>query len=45
MKFVRFYSKATSSPLSADERWALWQKDYGIAAVPPTSFGQTLAFT
>jgi hypothetical protein len=43
VKFVRFYGKATSSPLSADERWALWQKDYGLAAVPPTPFGQTLA--
>jgi hypothetical protein len=42
-KFVRFYSKATASPMSADERWVLWQKDYGLAAVPPTPFGQTLA--
>jgi hypothetical protein len=42
-KFVRFYTKATVSPMSADERWVLWQKDYGLAAVPPTPFGQTLA--
>src|SRR5579863_6521222 len=42
-KFVRFYSDATASPLSADERWLLWQRDYGLAAVPPTPFGQTLA--
>jgi hypothetical protein len=42
-KFVRFYSKATASPMSADERWVLWQKDYRLAAVPPTPFGQTLA--
>jgi hypothetical protein len=42
-KFVRFYTKATSSPMSDDERWSLWQKDYGLAAVPPTAFGQTLA--
>jgi hypothetical protein len=42
-KFERFYRKATASPMSADERWALWQKDYGLAAVPPTPFGRTLA--
>jgi hypothetical protein len=42
-KFVRFYREATASPLSADERWVIWQRDYGLAAVPPTPFGQTLA--
>jgi hypothetical protein len=42
-KFVHFYRKASASLLSADERWTLWQKSYGLAAVPPTAFGQTLA--
>jgi len=42
-KFERFYSLATASPISPDERWSLWQKDYGLAAVPPTPFGRTLA--
>lgn len=42
-KFVRFYGSATAITMSAEERWLLWQKDYGLAAVPPTPFGQTLA--
>ena len=42
-KFVHFYREATASSMSADERWVLWQKDYGLAAVPPTPMGQTLA--
>jgi len=42
-KFVSFYREATATPLSADDRWVIWQRDYGLAAVPPTAFGQTLA--
>jgi hypothetical protein len=42
-KFEAFYAKATSSPLDEASRWALWQRDYGIAAVPPGSAGQAIA--
>jgi hypothetical protein len=40
-KFERFYSDAKG--LSEPARWSLWQKEYGIAAVPPTPQGEALA--
>jgi hypothetical protein len=42
-KFVAFYDSATAHPTTSDERWALWTKLDGFAAVPPTPFGQQLA--
>ena len=34
-KFQTFYGEATAKPIDADARFALWQNDYGYAAVPP----------
>lgn len=42
-KFQTFYAEATAAPLVTDARFALWQKDYGIAAVPPGPDGATMA--
>lgn len=42
-KFKTFYADATAKPIDADARWALWQKEYGIAAVPPGPEGQKIA--
>jgi hypothetical protein len=42
-KFQAFYSEATAKPLDADARFALWQKDDGIAAVPPGPDGDAMA--
>lgn len=42
-KFQTFYAEATGKPLDADVRFALWQKDYGIAAVPPGPDGDAMA--
>lgn len=40
-KFEKFYADATG--LDEAARWSLWQKEYGIAAVPPTPQGEALA--
>lgn len=40
-KFVKFYADAKRLDESA--RWALWKREYGIAAVPPTAEGEALA--
>lgn len=42
-RFLSFYHQATSKQLSPSQRWNLWKKTYGIAAVPPTTQGQALA--
>lgn len=42
-RFLAFYDSASSRGVDADERWALWRRLYGFAAVPPTAFGQQLA--
>jgi hypothetical protein len=42
-KFRTFYDEATATPLAPDARFALWQKDYGIAAVPPGPDGTAMA--
>ena len=41
-KFAAFYAEAATVTDEA-ARWALWKKDYGIAAVPPTPEGDALA--
>lgn len=41
-KFEAFYAEATQAK-DEQTRWALWKKDYGIAAVPPTPEGEALA--
>lgn len=40
-KFEKFYSDAKG--LGEAARWSLWQREYGIAAVPPTPQGMALA--
>jgi hypothetical protein len=40
-KFEKFYADAKG--LDEAARWALWKKEYGIAAVPPTPEGDALA--
>ena len=42
-KFEAFYSDATVKQIDADARWALWRKEYGLAAVPPGDEGQKIA--
>jgi len=42
-KFQTFYGEATAKPIDADARFALWQKDYGYAAVPPGPEGDAMA--
>jgi hypothetical protein len=42
-KFETFYADATEAPLSADARFELWQKEDGLAAVPPGPEGDKLA--
>jgi len=42
-KFQTFYGEATAKPIDADARFALWQKDYGYAAVPPGPDGDAMA--
>lgn len=42
-RFIAFYDSASARPTSADQRWALWKRLDGFAAVPPTPFGDSLA--
>lgn len=42
-KFLAFYRAATAKPISADQRFVLWKKDDGFAAVPPTPQGDRIA--
>lgn len=42
-KFEAFYTDAGAAGVRPDQRWDLWVKEYGFAAVPPTPEGQTLA--
>jgi hypothetical protein len=42
-KFEKFYGDAKG--LGEGERWSLWKKEYGMAAVPPTAQGEALART
>ncbi len=42
-KFEAFYKNAAAAGVMPDQRWDMWVKEYGIAAVPPTPEGQTLA--
>jgi hypothetical protein len=42
-KFEKFYADATAKPLSAEARFALWEKEDGLAAVPPGPDGDALA--
>ena len=42
-KFLTFYDSALALQPNADDRFALWKRLYGFAAVPPTPFGDTLA--
>jgi Predicted Zn-dependent protease (DUF2268) len=42
-KFEVFYGQAESSPMDPDARFALWQKEGGLAAVPPGPAGDAMA--
>jgi len=42
-RFMAFYSEAATKPLGEAARWALWKKEYGIAAVPPGPDGDKMA--
>lgn len=42
-KFERFYRDASKPGVTEAQRWELWRKEYGIAAVPPTPEGDALA--
>jgi hypothetical protein len=42
-KFERFYRDASKPGVTEEQRWKLWQREYGIAAVPPTPQGEKLA--
>jgi Predicted Zn-dependent protease (DUF2268) len=42
-KFQTFYAHAARKPLSADARFSLWQKEDGLAAVPPGPDGDKMA--
>lgn len=44
-KFQTFYADANKTPLSPDARFALWQKEDGLAAVPPGPDGDKMART
>jgi hypothetical protein len=42
-RFLAFYDSANATTLDAAERWVMWKRLYGFAAVPPTPFGDSLA--
>jgi hypothetical protein len=42
-EFETFYADATAKPIDADARFALWQKEDGLAAVPPGPQGDTMS--
>jgi hypothetical protein len=42
-RFLTFYDSATAASLDASQRWIMWKRLYGFAAVPPTPFGDSLA--
>ncbi len=42
-KFLTFYHDASAQQISPDARFALWKKEYGFAAVPPTPEGDSIA--
>ncbi len=42
-KFETFYADATVKPLDPDARFMLWQKEDGLAAVPPGPDGDAMA--
>ncbi|HWZ13265.1 MAG TPA: hypothetical protein VNX22_09010 [Acidobacteriaceae bacterium] len=42
-KFLAFYDEAQKEKANPDQRWELWKKLYGFAAVPPTPEGQAIA--
>jgi hypothetical protein len=42
-KFMAFYAAAHSDTVAEGQRWALWQRLYGFAAVPPGAAGDSMA--
>jgi hypothetical protein len=42
-KFLAFYGAAQNRHANADERFALWKREYDFAAVPPTPDGEAMA--
>jgi hypothetical protein len=41
--FVKFYAEATHATMNGDQRFALWQREGGLAAVPPGPRGEAMA--
>ena len=41
--FVKFYAEATRTKSSGDQRFSLWQRNGGLAAVPPGPQGEAMA--
>lgn len=42
-KFLAFYNTAIREHADEQQRWSIWQKMYGFAAVPPGPEGQAMA--
>jgi Predicted Zn-dependent protease (DUF2268) len=42
-RFEVFYAHATSGPMDSNSRFSLWQKEDGLAAVPPGAAGDAMA--
>ena len=42
-KFEAFYAQASKPDVTEAQRWDLWNKMYGFAAVPPTPKGEQMA--
>jgi hypothetical protein len=42
-RFEAFYAHATSGPMDSNSRFSLWQKEDGLAAVPPGAAGDAMA--
>ncbi|MEO7207272.1 MAG: DUF2268 domain-containing putative Zn-dependent protease [Steroidobacteraceae bacterium] len=42
-KFEKFYGDATAKPMDGTARFQLWQKEDGLAAVPPGPDGEAMA--
>jgi hypothetical protein len=42
-RFEAFYAHATSAPIDSNSLFSLWQKENGLAAVPPGAAGDAMA--
>jgi hypothetical protein len=42
-RFLAFFDSANAARVGPSDRWLMWKRLYGFAAVPPTAFGDSLA--